>query len=121
MTQQRPKISVMVLMGGYTSEFGISLKSGGVVCEELDRTKYDVYPCIVTKDQWYYQETPLLKHPVNPGSLSITKGDQIILPDVVFNTIHGSPGEDGYIAALCELLNIPQTSTHFYAAALSFN
>jgi len=121
MTPQQPKISVMVLMGGYTSEFGISLKSGGVVCEELDATKYDVYPCIVTKDEWYYQETPQLKHPVNPGSLSITKGDQIILPDVVFNTIHGSPGEDGYIAALCELLKIPQTSTHFYAAALSFN
>jgi D-alanine-D-alanine ligase len=80
MTPQQPKISVMVLMGGYTSEFGISLKSGGVVCEELDATKYDVYPCIVTKDEWYYQETPQLKHPVNPGSLSITKDDQIILP-----------------------------------------
>ena len=52
MTQQRPKISVMVLMGGYTSEFDISLKSGTVVCTELDTEKYDVYPCVITKNQF---------------------------------------------------------------------
>lgn len=57
MTQLQPKISVMVLMGGYTSEFGISLKSGGVVCEELDATKYDVYPCIVTKVEGFLDNT----------------------------------------------------------------
>lgn len=121
MTQQRPKISVMVLMGGYTSEFDISLKSGTVVCTELDTEKYDVYPCVITKNQWYYKENESVKHNVDPGSLAININGKLIHPDVVFNTIHGSPGEDGYIAALCELLNIPQTSTHFYAAALSFN
>lgn len=121
MTQMQSKISVLVLMGGYTSEFGISIKSGTVVCEELDAEKYQVYPCVVTKDQWFYQDANSVKHKVDPGSLSLNLGDEVIRPDVVFNTIHGSPGEDGYIAALCALLDVPQTSTHFYAAALSFN
>ena len=116
------KISVLVLMGGYTSEFDISVKSGTVVCQELDKTQYDIYPCVVTKNQWYYQDENLLKHEVNPSSLQIKLDDNIVVkPDVVFNTIHGSPGEDGSIAALCTILNLPQTSTHFYAAALSFN
>jgi D-alanine-D-alanine ligase len=121
MAPLQSKISVLVLMGGYTSEFGISIKSGTVVCEELDREKYQVYPCVVTKDQWFYQDANSVKHEVDPGNLSINLGDKRIHPDVVFNTIHGSPGEDGHIASLCALLEVPQTSTHFYAAALSFN
>lgn len=121
MTSNQSKISVLVLMGGYTSEFDISIKSGTVVCSELDPQKYEVYPCVVTKDHWYYQDSDTVKHRVDPGSLAINLSDEVIYPDVVFNTIHGSPGEDGYIAALCALLDIPQTSTHFYAAALSFN
>ncbi len=121
MAHQPSKISVIVLMGGYTSEFGISIKSGKVVCQELDSSKFDIYPCVVTKDQWYYQDAHLVKHRVDPGSFGIHIKDAVIYPDVVFNTIHGSPGEDGHIAALCTLLQIPQTSTHCYAAALSFN
>lgn len=121
MTQEQPKISVFVLMGGYTSEFEISIKSGEVVCRELDSTRYNVYPCIVTKDHWFYRDTDGLKHTIDRGSLSINLNNEIIRPDVIFNTIHGSPGEDGYIAALCALLNVPQTSADYYAAALTFN
>lgn len=121
MTQQQPKISVFVLMGGYTSEFDISIKSGTVVCQALDPTRYNIYPCMVTKDHWFYRDTDGLEHTLDRGSLSIQINDETIRPDVIFNTIHGSPGEDGYIAALCTLLNVPQTSADYYAAALTFN
>ena len=121
MAQQQAKISVIVLMGGYSSEFGISVKSGTVVYQELDKQRYDVYPCVVTREQWFYQDAQNIKHEVEPGTLTINIHGALIRPDVVFNTIHGTPGEDGYIAALCALLNIPQTSTDFYSAALSFN
>jgi D-alanine-D-alanine ligase len=40
---------------------------------------------------------------------------------VVFNAIHGTPGEDGLMQAYFELLNIPQTSCDYYQAALTFN
>ena len=40
---------------------------------------------------------------------------------MVLNTIHGTPGEDGYLQAYWELLGIPHTSCNYYAAALSFN
>ena len=37
------KKNVAVIMGGYSSERLISLKSGGVVCRALDKNKYNVY------------------------------------------------------------------------------
>ena len=39
----------------------------------------------------------------------------------MFNAIHGSPGEDGFILGYLELLNIPHTSCGMYQAALTFN
>jgi D-alanine-D-alanine ligase len=39
----------------------------------------------------------------------------------VFNAIHGTPGEDGYIQGYFALLNMPQTSCSMYQAALTFN
>jgi D-alanine-D-alanine ligase len=41
--------------------------------------------------------------------------------DVVFNAIHGTPGEDGLMQAYFELLTIPQTSCNYYQSALTFN
>ena len=38
-----------------------------------------------------------------------------------FNTVHGTPGEDGHMQAYFALLGIPQTSCEMYQAALTFN
>ena len=48
------KIRVAVAMGGYSSEVGISLQSGDIVCKELDKGKYQVIPVHLLKDGWYY-------------------------------------------------------------------
>ena len=62
------------------------------------------------------------KHPINNDLILVLKKvTETIVPDVIFNTIHGTPGEDGYLQAYWELLKIPQTSSGFYQAALSFN
>ena len=115
------KKNVFVLMGGFTSEFEISMKSGQVVCKYLDRDLYSVFPCVISQNGWYCNDQDGNQHPINLVDLSFNQDGEKIHPDLIFNTVHGSPGEDGQIAALCRLQNIPQTSTHFYAAALSFN
>lgn len=115
------KKHIAVAMGGYSSEYKISLLSGSVVCESLDTTKYTVYPVHILKDGWNYVAEDGTKHPINKADFSFSTGTETIVPDVVFNTIHGNPGENGYLQAYWELLGIPQTSTDFYQAALSFN
>lgn len=115
------KKHIAVVMGGYSSEYEISLLSGAVVCESLDDSLYHIYPVHILKDGWNYIADDGSKHAINKDNFSFQKGGETIIPDVIFNTIHGTPGEDGYLQAYWELLKIPQTSTGFYQAALSFN
>lgn len=115
------KKKVAVAMGGYSSEFQISLYSGSVVCESLDAEKYEIFPIHILKDGWFHLSAEGIQYPVNKGDFSFPNGNEIVRPDVVFNTIHGTPGEDGLLGAYWKLLGIPQTSTGFYQAALSFN
>ncbi|MDC8005477.1 D-alanine--D-alanine ligase [Aureisphaera galaxeae] len=115
------KKNVAVIMGGYSSEFEISLQSGEVVCESLDPTIYNIYPVHIFKEGWYHVDTLGNRYPVDKGTFSFSIDNDTITPDVVFNTVHGTPGEDGYLASYFELLGIPHTSTGFYQAALSFN
>ncbi|GAB5401764.1 MAG: D-alanine--D-alanine ligase [Aureisphaera sp.] len=115
------KKHVAVIMGGYSTEYEISLQSGEVVCESLDPNKYHVFPIHIFKEGWFHLDGDNKKYPVDKGNFSFDNGNETIIPDVVFNTVHGTPGEDGYLASYFELLNIPQTSAGFYQAALSFN
>ena len=115
------KKHIAVVMGGYSSEFEISLGSGSVVCEFLDSNKYFIYPVHLLKEGWNYISPNGTEFPINKADFSFSNGNKTITPDVVFNTIHGTPGEDGYLQAYLSLIGIPQTSSEFYQAALSFN
>ena len=109
------------MMGGYSSEFKISLQSGSVVCKSLDKNKYHVYEVHILAEGWFYLADDGTKYPVDKANFGFRKGEKDIIPDAIFNTIHGTPGEDGYLQAYLNLLGIPHTSTDYYQAALSFN
>ncbi|PJB12942.1 MAG: D-alanine--D-alanine ligase [Flavobacteriales bacterium CG_4_9_14_3_um_filter_40_17] len=115
------KLNVAVVMGGFSPEREISLKSGNVVLKHLDSNKYEVYGIDIDKENWYCIDANGYKHLVNRHDFSIEINSQKIRFDVVFNAIHGSPGEDGLLQAYFRLLQIPQTSCDFYQAALTYN
>lgn len=108
-------------MGGFSSESDISLKSAGVVFKHLDAKKYKAYCILITKESWYYLDDNKIEHHVNKNDFSIYLNDEKINFDVVFNAIHGTPGEDGILQAYFKLLAIPHTSCDSYQAALTFN
>ncbi|NNC46075.1 MAG: D-alanine--D-alanine ligase, partial [Winogradskyella sp.] len=114
------KKNIAVIMGGFSSEYEISLKSGAMVVEVLTSDKYKVFPIHIFKNKWVYVSGDT-EIDVDKNDFSVTLNDQKIKFDCVFNAIHGSPGEDGYIQAYFKLLNIPQTSCGMYQAALTFN
>lgn len=115
------KTRVAIAMGGYSSEIEISINSGNVVYKHLDHTKYDVYRVHVLKEGWLALDAEGNTYPIDRKDFSFTKDEEHIHFDVVFNTIHGTPGEDGKFQAYLELLDIPQTACDFYGAALTFN
>ena len=113
--------NVAIIMGGFSSEYDISLKSAGVVFKHLDAKKYKSYCIYITKDSWYHLDDNKIEHHVNKNDFSICVNDEKVNFDVVFNAIHGTPGEDGILQAYFELLDIPHTSCDSYQAALTFN
>lgn len=108
-------------MGGYSSEYHISIKSGNVVHKYLDKKKYNAYRIVITKEKWFYLDASDNETPVDKSDFSIMVNRDKINFDCVFNAIHGSPGEDGLMQAYFELLGIPQTACNHYEAALTFN
>lgn len=115
------KKNIAIIMGGYSSEYKISLKSGNVVFESLDSTKYNAYRIHIFKDKWVYVDANNAEFPIDKNDFSVRVANQIIRFDCVFNAIHGAPGEDGFMQAYFELLNIPHTSCGMYQASLTFN
>jgi D-alanine-D-alanine ligase len=113
--------NVAIVMGGYSSEYKISLTSGNVVFNQLDKTKYRLFRIHILPENWVYVNENEKEFPVNKHDFSVTIDGKTITFDVVFNAIHGTPGEDGLLQAYFQLLGIPQTSCDYYQAALTFN
>ncbi|NQX84534.1 MAG: D-alanine--D-alanine ligase [Flavobacteriaceae bacterium] len=115
------KKNIAIIMGGYSSEYHISIKSGNVVHSTLDATKYKTYCIHILQDKWVYVHDNNTEFPVDKNDFSISINGSKITFDCVFNAIHGAPGENGHMQAYFELLNIPHTSCGMYQAALTFN
>ncbi len=111
---------VAVIMGGFSSEYEISLQSGQTVINNLNTDKYDVYEVRIQKNKWAVIRNQH-EYPIDKNDFSVLIDGQKINFDVVFNAIHGTPGEDGAILAYFEMLGIPHTSASFDKMALTFN
>lgn len=108
-------------MGGYSSEYAISLKTGSVVYKHLNSSLYTAYKIHIFKEKWVCVTDDAQEFPVDKNDFSVTINDTKITFDCVFNAVHGTPGEDGYMQGYLELLGIPHTSCGMYQAALTFN
>ncbi|WP_431159132.1 D-alanine--D-alanine ligase [Winogradskyella poriferorum] len=115
------KKNIAIIMGGYSSEYEISLKSGYVVFETLDKEKYNPFKVHIFKNKWCYVNNNGEEYSIDKNDFSVTVNNEKIKFDCVFNAIHGAPGEDGYMQAYFELLGIPITGCNMYQAALTFN
>jgi D-alanine-D-alanine ligase len=112
---------IAIIMGGYSSEYKISLTSGNVVYKNLDSTQYKGYRIHIFKEKWVYVDDKEAEFPIDRNDFSVTVNGTKIKFDAVFNAIHGTPGEDGLLQAYFELIGLPQTSCDYYQAALTFN
>ena len=108
-------------MGGFSSEVNISLKSGNVVYNHLDREKYNPFRVHILKGKWFALDDEENEYPIRKNDFSFTKNGNLITFDCIFNAIHGNPGENGELLAYFSLIGIKHTSAPFYQMALTFN
>jgi D-alanine-D-alanine ligase len=90
---------VAVLMGGWSAEREVSLRSGAACAQALERLGYRVSQIDVGRD------------------IATVLTD--LKPDVALNILHGRPGEDGTLQGLLEILGIPYSHSGVLASALA--
>lgn len=116
------KKNVAVVMGGYSDEYKVSLKSGQLIYDSLDRDRYNVYKVVILKEEWYFVDDRDQNLPINKADFSVTmESDFKVKFDVCFNIIHGKPGENGELQAYWDTIGQKYTGCGFYQSALTFN
>lgn len=136
------KLSVCILFGGISPEHEVSLRSAESVLNNIDKSKYNVFPLGITKEgDWIlfggedYSMLPKgtwKNHPDNrraaispvrgQGLLSF-EGETIVRErlDVVFPVLHGENGEDGAMQGLLQMAGIPYVGPHVAASAVAMD
>jgi D-alanine-D-alanine ligase len=90
---------VAVLMGGWSAEREISLRSGKACADAAERTGFRVSRLDVTRE--------------------VAADLRALKPDAALNVLHGRPGEDGTLQGLLEILGIPYSHSGVLASALA--
>jgi D-alanine-D-alanine ligase len=92
---------VAVLMGGWSAEREVSLRSGKACADALTRLGYRVTVIDAGRDV----------------AAALTKAK----PDAALNVLHGRPGEDGTLQGVLEILGIPYTHSGVLASAVAMH
>ncbi|MES2905854.1 MAG: D-alanine--D-alanine ligase, partial [Pseudomonadota bacterium] len=92
---------VAVIMGGWSSEREVSLNSGAQCAEAIESLGFRVTRIDMQRD--------------------IGQALEKVKPDVAFLALHGSPGEDGTVQGLLELMGIPYTHSGVLSSALAMD
>lgn len=103
MSQNIVQKTVALFVGGWSAEREVSLNKGRAVEKALREGGYNVRVIDVTRD------------------LQKLLQDLTPRPDVVFNNLHGTGGEDGVIQGLLEILGIPYTHSGVASSAIGMN
>jgi D-alanine-D-alanine ligase len=90
---------VAVLMGGWSAEREISLRSGKACADALERGGYRVSRVDVDRE--------------------IAATLRKLKPEAALNVLHGRPGEDGTLQGMLEILGIPYSHSGVLASALA--
>ena len=96
-----PKLHVAVLMGGWSNERPVSLMSGAGVADALEERGHTVTRIDMDRSV----------------ALRLSEAK----PDVVFNALHGVPGEDGTVQGMLDLMGIPYTHSGLATSVIAID
>jgi D-alanine-D-alanine ligase len=96
-----PKLHVAVLMGGWSSERPVSLMSGEGVAKALEAKGHRVTRIDMGRDV----------------AVKLAEAR----PDVVFNALHGSPGEDGTVQGMMDLMGLTYTHSGLATSVIAID
>lgn len=114
------KKNVVVIAGGNSSEYGISIQSGNHVYQEIDEGRYNKYLMILKGRDWHVQLEDE-EFPVDKNDFSFTHEGQKIRFDFAYITIHGNPGENGMLQGYLDMMGVPYSTCSALCEAITFD
>ncbi len=114
------KRNVVVIAGGNSSEYGVSLKSGEHIFAEVDGEKYNKYLMILRGRDWHI-ELEGQQYPVDKNDFSFEYQGKKITFDFASITIHGNPGENGMLQGYLDMMAVPYSTCSVLCEALTFD
>jgi D-alanine-D-alanine ligase len=96
-----PKLHIAVLMGGWSAERPVSLMSGKGVADALEAKGHRVTRIDLGRD--------------------VAQKLAEAAPDVVFNALHGTPGEDGTVQGLMDLMGLTYTHSGLATSVIAID
>ncbi len=112
--------NIAVLAGGYTSERQISLNSGNQILNSLDTKRYNAY-LVEVNPEGLVCKVGEYTYPIDLNTFTFSNNGKVVKFDYAYIALHGSPGEDGKIQGLLDMLQIPYSACGVFASAITFN
>ncbi|MCD7900907.1 MAG: D-alanine--D-alanine ligase [Bacteroides sp.] len=115
------KRTIAIVAGGDSSELVVSLRSAQGVYSFIDKEKYDLYIVEIEGLRWEVCLPEGKMAPIDRNDFSFMEGDQKVIFDFAYITIHGTPGENGLLQGYFDLIRLPYSCCGVLPAALTFN
>ncbi len=113
-------MKIAIFTGGDSSEYVISMKSARQVQKWLEAAGHTCYQVEVKGSGWTVHADKE-KIPLDKNSFSFKHKNKKVSFDFVWNTIHGTPGEDGKLQGFFDMFGISYSSCNHQSSALTFN
>lgn len=102
------KFKIAVIVGGMSTEHGISLLSGQSILRNIDKEKYDVKVVYIAKNNLVYEYIGNIEE-LPKEDIKDLKQEKNLMEavkdiDVIFHVLHGEFGEDGTIQGTFEMM-----------------
>ena len=114
------KKNVVVIAGGNSSEYEVSIKSGNHIFSEVDGEKYNKYLMILRGREWMV-EIGDQKFPVDKNDFSFEYQGKKVVFDFAYITIHGNPGENGMLQGYLDMMGVPYSTCNTLVEAITFD
>lgn len=111
--------TILILYGGCSSEYGVSLQSAQAVLDHLNPQRWRALPVHITRTgQWICKDLPCtLRLDRGRAALLLADGRELTF-DGAFPVLHGKNGEDGTVQGLLELAGVPVIGCGTLSSAL---
>lgn len=114
------KKNIGIIVGGDSSEYDVSLRSGANIYDALDKDIFNVYTIVISGRKWVALIDGV-EYGIDKNDFSFNIDNRRINIDYAYISIHGTPGENGLLQGYLDMMKIPYSTSSALIEAMTFD